>query len=470
MQRKPKITNIISKLSSGHKILLTSLFVSSILFITPVQVLGHGLGIDTTLPFYLNERDITVSVQMIPSFISEMENQEIRIRAFELKSDENIENVNFLIGLFHENKMIFRYLFFASDGELIIKINPTNEDEITITGDKEPVLGGWTYTEETPLEITGPVFKAGGLYHYVIEIRGIDEPTNILDDSIKYDAYVTVGDTSYYQQKVRGEDVTFKVKSYYDTITNFQYNTEENLIRFEMPFDWSEQNLSHVYFIHEEAIFPKDFIDFLAPSYTGRVNGIDLFKSSIMVDDSSEEERIVHFMLSQDQISFLKREQAKEMGEQLPNLMKFELVARETIEFPVVAFTKNEELRVDLSWDPPIIEPDENTKFIFTIRDAVTLNPLRQSSYDFVLIQNGEEIHRTSGVAVIGGDFEDFTFSEDSAGPVSVRLENIRGTGESTEIVVQVVPEFGPIAMIILAVTTASLIAVNKKTKAIQRL
>jgi len=455
-------------LNSIRRTLLTSLFVSSILFITPVQVLGHGLGIDTTLPFYLNERDIAVSVQIIPSFINEMENQEIRIRAFEFKSDENIENVNFLIGLFHEDKMIFRYLFFASDGELIIKINPTNENEITITGDKEPVLGGWTSTEETQLEISGPVFKAGGLYHYVIEIRGIDEPTNILDDSIKYDAYVTVGDTSYYQQKVRGEDVTFKVKSYYDTITNFQYNPEENIIRFEMPFDWSEQNLSHVYFIHEEAIFPKDFIDFLAPSYTGRVNGIDLFKSSIMVDDSSEEERIVHFMLSQDQISFLKREQVKQMGEQLPNLMKFELTASETIKFPVVAFTKNEEFRVDLSWDPPIIEPDKETKFIFTIRDSVTLGPLRQSSYDFVLVQNGEEIHRTSGVAEIGGDFEDYTFSEDRTGPVSVRLENIRDTGESTEIVVQVVPEFQEIAMIVLAGSIVLVVVFARKFKVIE--
>ena len=251
---------------------------------------------------------------------------------------------------------------------------------------------------------------------------------------------------------------------------NFQDKTEENFIRFEMPFDWSEQNLSHVYFIHEEAIFPKDFTEFLAPSYTGKVNGINLFKSSIMIDDSSEGERIVHFMLTQDQISFLKREQAKEMGEQLPNLMKFELAASETIVFPVVAFTKNEELRVDLSWDPTIIEPDKNTKFIFTIRDPVTLDPLRRSSYDFVLIQNGKEIHRTSGVAQIGGGFEDYTFSEDSMGPVIVRFENIRGTGESTEIVVVVVPEFGPIALIILAVSIVSVIVINKKTKTIPRL
>ena len=458
-----------NKLSSIRRTLLTSLFVGLILVITPVQVLGHGLGIDTSVPFYLNEQDIAVSVQMIPSFIGEMEDQEIRIRAFDSNSDENIKNVNFLIGLFHEDEMIFRNLFFATDGELIITINPTNEDEITITGDKEPVLGGWTATEESPLEISGPVFSSGGLYHYEIEIRGIDEPTNILDDSIKYDAYVSVGDTSYHQQRVSNEDVTFKIKSYYDTITNFQYNPEENLIRFEMPFDWSEQNLSHVYFIHEEATFPKDFTDFLAPSYTGRVNGIDLFKSSIMIDDSSEEERIVHFMLSQDQISILKREQAKEMGEQLSNLMKFELAVSETIVFPVVAFSKNEEFRVDLSWDPPIIEPDKNTKFIFTIRDPVSLNPLRQSSYDFVLIQNGKEIHRTSGIAEIGGYYEDYTFSEDRTGLVSVRLENIRGTGESTEIALQVVPEFGSIALIIFAVAIVSIIVVNAKSKTIPR-
>jgi len=174
----------------------------------------------------------------------------------------------------------------------------------------------------------------------------------------------TVEAVPYEQKSKEGIDVTFTVKSYFDTINYFEYKPEENLVVFEIHFDWSEQNLSRAIFVHEEVSFPKNFTDFLTPSYIGQVNGIDLFKSSIIVDDTSEEQRIVHFMLSRDQISFLKSEQAKEMGEQLPNVMEFELVASEKFKFPVIAFTKNEEFRVDLSWDPLIIEPDEQKQAI----------------------------------------------------------------------------------------------------------
>ena len=271
--------------------------------------------------------------------------------------------------------------------------------------------------------------------------------------------------TSYAEKDQQGHDVNFRMKSYFNKISNFEYDSKEKMVTFVIPFDWSEKTISDITVVHEEVHFPKGFAEFLGPSYIAHVNDVELFKSSIIVDDSTDEDyRIVHFMLFSDHLKFLQNEQ-KKAGIDLPDKMVFTLTYSDLIEFPIIAMTQNEELRVDLSWDPPIIEPDKETKFIFTIRDPVTLNPLRQSSYDFVLIQNGEEIHRTSGVAVIGGDFEDYTFSEDSAGPIGVRFENIRGTGESTEIVVQVVPEFGPIATIILAVAIASIIAVNKKTK-----
>jgi len=114
---------------------------------------------------------------------------------------------------------------------------------------------------------------------------------------------------TYVQKNKEGTDVTFTVKSYFGTINSFEYKPEENLVAFEMPFDWSKQNLSDVTFVHEEVSFPKDFADFLTPSYIGRVNGIDLFKSAIMIDDYSEQDvRIVHFMLTQDHLNLLQRE------------------------------------------------------------------------------------------------------------------------------------------------------------------
>ena len=455
-----------------ERILLTSLFVSFILFFNPVQSFSHGLGIDHPPPVKVDGREIAISAQISPSFIDETSDYKIIVRGFDKKTDENIENINFIIGLSLGDKLIFRNFFFAPDGQVTINAHPTTDSEIKISSKSEPLLGAFTATDENQIELTGPIFTSGGLYRLEISINTIDKPTNFLDEPIRYDAYVSMVEAIPYVQKSKeGTDVTFTVKSYFDTINNFEYKPEENLVAFEMPFDWSEQNLSHTSFVHEEVSFPKNFADFLTPSYIGRVNGIDLFKSAIMIDDYSEQDvRIVHFMLPQDHLNILQQELTKGIFTQPPNSIKFELLASEEVQFPVMAFTDNDEFRVDLSWDPTIIEPNKKTKFIFTIRDPVSLNPLRESSYDFVLIQDGNEIHRTSGVAEIGGYYEDYTFSEDSKGPVSVRLENIRGTGVSTEIVVQVVPEFGPMTLIILAAAVASIIAFTARTKVNPRL
>ena len=64
------------------------------------------------------------------------------------------------------------------------------------------------------------------------------------------------------------------------------------------------------------------------------------------------------------------------------------------------------------------------------------------TTYDFVILHNGKEIHRTSDNAIVGGGFEDFTFSESQKGPIIVRFEKIGGTSASTEFAMVVVPEF----------------------------
>ena len=56
-------------------------------------------------------------------------------------------------------------------------------------------------------------------------------------------------------------------------------------------------------------ISQKDFAEFLSPSYTGYVNDIKLFKSSVTVDDYTyDDERTVHFVLLQDHLRYLKNE------------------------------------------------------------------------------------------------------------------------------------------------------------------
>jgi predicted secreted protein with PEFG-CTERM motif len=427
------------------------------------SVYGHGFGVDTISSVDVQGKQLTILVEM-PMYFENQQDQ-ITITATEDETKEYAKNVTFLIGLFHKDEMIFRNYFFAENGVLPIIVTPTQDSEITIHGEQDSLLGAWHGTETNPIEISGPLFVTGGLYNFEIEVRTIDEPTNIVENAGIYNADLSLIETvSFFQKDIENNDVEFRSKSYFDTISNFEYNPEANQVTFEMPFDWSEKQMSHVNVVHVETQFPKDFVEFLAPSYSGYVNGIELFKSSISVDDYTEDdERIVHFVLLQDHLRYLKNEMKKDLDE-YPENMIFTISMSKDKAFPLEAYTKSEDFKVNLSWDPMEVEPGVDTNFIFTIRDGRTNEPLRSSDYTFVIIQNGEEIHRVSGVAQIGGEFEKFTFTEDQTGPTIIKFENIRNTGQETQFVLVVAPEFGTIALLILVISTMSIIFVTRKT------
>ena len=360
--------------------------------------------------------------------------------------------------------MIFRNYFFTDNGVLPIKVKPTQEDKITFHGEQDSLLGAWHGTESNPIEITGPLFESGGLYTFEIEVRTIDEPTNIIENSGVYNADLTIAEIVPFMQKdAENNDVNFRVKSYFDAISNFMYDPVAKEIQIEMPFDWSEKQMSHVSVVHVESHFPKTFLEFFSPSYSGYVNGIELFKSSVSVDDYTEEdERIVHFVLLQDHLRFLKNEMKKN-DQPLPDNIVFTLSLSDAIAFPLEAYTKSEDFKINLSWDPLEVQPDVPTNFIFTIRDGRTNEPLRSSDYTFVLIQNGNEIYRTTGLAQVGGEFEKFTFAEDQTGPTIIKFENIRNTGQETEFSLVVAPEFGTIMLFILVISITGVIFVTRK-------
>jgi len=429
------------------------------------SVYGHGFGIDTISSVDVQGKQLTISVEMPMYFEKDQEGQ-ITITAIEDETKENAKNVTFLIGLFHKDDMIFRNYFFTDNGVLPIKITPQQGyDNFVIKGEQDSLLGAWYGTESNPIEIVGPLFTSGGLYNFEIEVRTIDEPTNIIENSGIYNADLSLIETiSFIEQDSDNNKVEFRSKSYFDTISNFVYDSEAKQVTFEMPFDWSEKQMSHVSVVHVETHFPKDFVEFLAPSYSAYANGIELFKSSVSVDDYSEDdERVVHLVLLQDHLRFLKNEM-KKSDDPLPENISFRLSTSEEIAFPLEAYTKSEDFKVNLSWDPIDVEPGIDTNFIFTIRDGRTNDPLRSSDYTFVLIQNGQEIHRVSGNAQVGGEFEKFTFSEDQTGPTIIKFENIRNTGQETEFALVVIPEFGSIAILILVISIMSIIFVTRKT------
>ena len=442
-----------------------ALFLFGVILLFPISnVYGHGLGIDTIKSADIGGKKISISVELPLSFDKNTEKQ-ITISAIDDNTKDNVKNVTFLIGLFHENQMIFRHYFFTPNGYLPIKIQTTDDKDIIIQGEQDSVLGAWYGTESNPLMISGPIFQSGGLYNFQIEVRTIDEPTNIIENSGIYYADLSVPETTQYvEEDSTGKEILFRMKSYFDNISRFDYDPQKKQLTFEMPFDWSEQRMSHIPVVHEEVHFPRGFGEFMSGGYIGKVNGIELFKSSVQIDDyTSEDERIVHFVLLQDHLRFLKN-QIKDTGEPLPDNMVFTLTTSEEVDFPLSAYTRSEDFMVNLSWDPVNIQPETNAKFVFTIRDGKTGEPLRNSDYTFVILQGGKEIHRISGFAQIGGEFEEYFFTKDQTGPTIIRFENIRDTGQGTEFGIVVAPEFGIFLPLILIVSLIGVIFLSRKS------
>ncbi|EIJ66878.1 hypothetical protein BD31_I1563 [Candidatus Nitrosopumilus salaria BD31] len=116
---------------------------------------------------------------------------------------------------------------------------------------------------------------------------------------------------------------------------------------------------------------------------------------------------------------------------------------------------------VDLTWFPSTLNLGES-EFIMTFYEKDTGATIKDVIYDFVLIKDGEEIHRKAGIASAGGTFENFVFVEKEAGDITIRIEKIAGSDEYVEVTVNVVPEFGLLSLLILSIAFVVIMIVSK--------
>ena len=97
-------------------------------------------------------------------------------------------------------------------------------------------------------------------------------------------------------------------------------------------------------------------------------------------------------------------------------------------------------------------------------------------NYDIVATQNGKQVLSEMGNHLMESNAKHTTMSLDSDKPVDIEVTllgigmNEPFTGPKGEVITfNVVPEFGTIAMVILAVSIVSIIALSAKTRIIPR-
>jgi hypothetical protein len=421
------------------------LIVLGALFLVPSQnVFGHGIGAETLPPVTVGNRNASIELSISPPVFDPNDpEQRILVRFFDADSDAIIEHVTYIIELTKDNERIFRYMFHDELGNLILKINSTNSQEITIHGSQNNLLGGWMSDGVNPVTLEGPIFSSGGLYKFDIDILTLDKDSKILDERVTYTGAISVADKTSYD--VIGHDekqYRLGITSWYDQVSKFDYDTENSKISFTMPFDWSQKNIEQTNTVHEELHISKLFPDLLVTKYDVSVNGIPLPEDSIVTDDFSDDDRTVHMILSKEKLLSIRDAASKVSDSE----MIFSIIPSQDVVLPLSHIT-NLQYTVDLWWDPTTIESGKETKFFTDITELyVATKQIKPTSFDFVLKQGKNEIFRQKMDGQLNAppksNLQKYVFSDKETGPILVSIENIGGSSfASTNFMVVVNPK-----------------------------
>ena len=150
---------------------------------------GHGAGIEASPLIFTNDREVKVTVELLPADFYKSDQKMIKIDAYDHTNRETITNASFKVQIFNDNQLLLDEWFYTQDGNLILEVDPdvivTNWNTIEISGEKNS-FGLWEKTDTTPLIVTGPIFDEGGIYTFKINLDAQDEVGIIIISIIIY--------------------------------------------------------------------------------------------------------------------------------------------------------------------------------------------------------------------------------------------------------------------------------------------
>jgi peptide/nickel transport system substrate-binding protein len=385
---------------------------------------GHGLGTDTSLPATISNKQVVVEASLTPTFIDEVESGSPRfvVRVLEAGSgNTTISNMDLRVVVSLRNEALLDQRFRSSDG--VVAANLVPDPEITgwqINGQAPPEQV--QISQSNPIQLRSKIMTEGGLYHIAVTIERSSSGIAV-DSDKRFDLYVSIGSSHAFD--VAGGNQMI-VKTYFDEVSNFNYSN--GTISFDMPFTWDRAYVSQVPVLHMEVQFPKSMEELKTNSYRGTLNGRELEAQAVVIDDySSEQYRIVHFVVNNAMLTRF----AETVGD--TDTARFTLMPTEKPKFPLdIMSLPTERFLVQLSWGPDVIETGTPITFVMNIKDPTTDDIIRGSSFDFVVTQDGREIHRRHMSEELG--LYSFQYTFPTAGTVTLAIDRINDQGESAKI------------------------------------
>ena len=385
---------------------------------------AHGLGGDQAEPISFGDMEVTVRTQLSPSDITvgDIDSANMQVRFFDTLTDTNLDKVTYRVEVWQAGELLARNLFYDGDGRLDVKIKPKSgcdENPIetcTVYGGSEHVsapgalyVQGASCTDDN-LDIcarpsmTGPIFVKGGLYEIRVDIEAATSPRTVLANPLTYETFVSIAqEQDFFIQTANAEEIPVIIKTYYDDVDNFKFDTSDNSISFDMPFDWSPDYVDLVQVVHEEVRVPKTFAPYAeGKQFKGYVNGVEIDQRALLNDPYSyDDTNIIHFLITKNELVKINETLGSDNYNNLQMDLKLVPLAetsKSSTEFYLVDTTNYEQVptTVNISWDGKY-GANQDIPFEFTFFDE-NRDLIKDLRYSYVVLDEfDQELARYDG-------------------------------------------------------------------------
>jgi hypothetical protein len=484
-------------------LLLLITFMSGILprYTLYQKAYADGLTQENLPPATVGNRQASLFVKVNPPILTtdNRQNAYMQFRLFDANNNQTIQHVTYEITVSRgtsssssNEKPLMRDFFHAHNGLLTLKIQPT-PGAVTIYGEQDPFQNAWVADPGGTINVKGPVLLEGGLYHFHVEIFGIDNDRNIFipENAPKFDSYLSVGDVYHNNWNYQNHNYNTTLVSYYDKIINNKINFDpiKKSFSWSMPFNWNLTRLQQQpIFVHEEMRLPKSWKGFGdSTRFNATVNGQPLSGRSLAIDPFSyPNAMVVHYLVNKNDVLKLAAQQQVAVIKKTSNnnntptttgavtnanassnssnnsssnsggVMRFNLLspsATSKIETSSDLVTNTGGIHAAVSWSPNPLMPKTQSTIKISFYDPVTSNPLSSNDirYDMTILdKNGHVIiAKPNLLAKNAVDTQTITFPAKDIYQIQLQIKGLQKTGQTTDLTRNgiakgyvVVPEF----------------------------
>ena len=405
----------------NYRLLATCVVFSAIILTYHVPVsYGHGLGTETMPPVMIDDTEATLQVASTTSLDTGI--RQIMISLFETESVGVINNVSFEVELIKNEKVLFKNNFERDNGILIMNLVPSEDSEVQIFN--QETFASFFGLASDQFNLQGKVFEDGGLYKFNVKILTINSYDNVLSKPVKYDLGISIPETTYYEINDRNFGTQeLGVITYFDQISEFSYDQETRQIEFSFPFQWDQKTIDQTSVIHEEVQIPKSFGDLLVSKFDVTLNEIDLPESAVNIDDFTGGKRIVHVVVSQNEL-----QEIFSVNQFNTDNIVLKFQPNEN-SIPLSGVTENGQFKINLWWENEM-RSNSDAKLGYDILDTFLMDSPISVPYDLKLFYNEKELLKKTGVSTgskTQSDGFEFFIPSDVSGILVAKFENLGG-------------------------------------------